>query len=476
MTDWRDAVLAGVVPLPGDDGAAGTGGAVWAGHGHIGRADVVVAVWDFTVRGGTFGEREAATFAAACAEATATRRPLVSLLRSGGTRLQEGMRALVGIPRASIALSRLAADGVPHISVCDQPTTGGVWVAVGSSADLRVGVAGATVGFSGPRVVEAMTGVAVPRGINTAESALAAGLLDAVVAPEQLATWLENAVLTLRPDDARETPAPVPIGVPDRSGWQQVEHSRTVARPGGGELLAALLTPDPADGASGDRPALDVVPLRAADDTVAAMLGRLRGHRVLGVALANRRAGRASPGGFALLRRAAELAGRLDLALVVLVDTVGADPLPVSEHGGIAPAIAAAMNAVLECAAPTVAIVHGDGGSGGALAGATTDVVAVTEAGWFAALGPEGAAAALRVSPEEAADAMGVAPRDLLASGFADALAPTEVRDLQDWVAARLDLLRALPRDERRARRLLRWSQPLPGSSASVPDGSPDIA
>jgi acyl-CoA carboxylase subunit beta len=467
VTDWRDAVLVGVSPLTEDlaqPGHADT--ALWVGHGRIGRADVVVACWNFSYRGGSFGERDASAFAVACAEAASTQRPLVSMIRSGGTRLQEGMRALVGIPRALLALELLADAAVPHIAVADNPTTGGVWVAIASGADLRVGVTGATVGFSGPRVIEAMTGVSVPRVTYTAESARAAGLLDAVVAPESLATWLENALIVLRPDEPTPVTAPFPVAVPDRSGHDQVAASRERERPSGGELLEALL-------AEGEELPVSVC---GPDDTVSAAIGRLCGHRVLVAALAARRSGRPTPGGYALLRRAAELAGRLDLPLVVLVDTAGADPLPVSEHAGIAPAISAAMSAVLRCPSPTVAVVHGEGGSGGALAGAVTDSVAVTELGWFAALGPEGAAATLRVDPADAADLMGVTPRDLLASGFADSLAPHEVTGLRQWLADRLGQLRAVRPAERMSRRRSRWAGPLPGSSASGDDEPPDIA
>ena len=466
MTDWRDAVLVGVSPLPQDVAETRPDTGLWVGHGQIGRADVVVTAWNFAVAGGSFGEREAGLFAAACAEAASTRRPLVSMIRSGGTRLQEGMRALVGIPRAILALELVAQAGVPHIAVADNPTTGGVWVAVGSCADLRVGVSDATVGFSGPRVIEAMTGVAVPRTTYTAEAALETGQLDAVVAPEALATWLENVLVQLRPDEAQPVPPPGPAAVPDRTGWEQVLDSRERDRPSGGELMARLLASE------------DSVPvaLGAADDAVTASVGRVGGHRVLAVALAARRAGRAGPAGYALVRRAAELAGRLDLALVVLVDTVGADPLPASERAGIAPAIAAATSAVLGCPAPTVAVIHGEGGSGGALAGAVVDCVAVTEHGWFAALGPEGAGATLRIDPKDAADRMGLTPRDLLASGFADALAPTDTVALREWLADQLNQLRAEPADQRISRRREKWSSALPGTSASAGDEPPDIA
>src|SRR3954454_2044669 len=176
----------------------------------------IVVEWNFAVHGGSFGEREAQLFAGACAEAADTGTPLVTILRSGGTRLQEGMRALVGIPRAVLALADVRAAGVPHIAVAASPTTGGVWVAMGSVADLRVGVRGATVGFSGPRVIEAMTGQAVPAYVNTAESALAAGLLDDVVDAEAVDGWILRALRALSDSDPRPTSEVSATAAPDR--------------------------------------------------------------------------------------------------------------------------------------------------------------------------------------------------------------------------------------------------------------------
>src|SRR3954468_2880161 len=177
----------------------------------------LVVEWNFAVHGGSFGEHEAQTFADACAEAAESRTPLVTVLRSGGTRLQEGMRALVGIPRAALALADVRAARVPHVAVAASPTTGGVWVAVGSVADLRVGVRGATVGFSGPRVIEAMTGVRLPEGANTAESAVAAGLLDDVVDETDVDAWIARALHVLR-GTVPSGPVPVAaeVDAPDR--------------------------------------------------------------------------------------------------------------------------------------------------------------------------------------------------------------------------------------------------------------------
>ena len=74
------------------------------------------------------------------------------------------MAALIGMARATTGTRRLADAGVPHVSIADTPTTGGVWTTVASRADVRAAMAGAPVGFGGPRVVEVVTGSATRAG------------------------------------------------------------------------------------------------------------------------------------------------------------------------------------------------------------------------------------------------------------------------------------------------------------------------
>ncbi|MDQ6649317.1 MAG: acetyl-CoA carboxylase subunit alpha/beta, partial [Actinomycetota bacterium] len=163
----------------------------------------------------------------------------------------------------------------------------------------------------------------------------------------------------------------------------------------------------------------------------------------------------------------AELADRLGIPLLTLVDTPGADPRQAAEDDGLAPAIGAALDAVLACRSPTVALVHGEGGSGGAIAAAATDRVLVTPEAYFIALGPEGAAAALRLPADEAADRMAITPADLRRLGFADALVPAPASataaGLRRTVADAVGLLSAQPAAERLTTRRRRWTAPLPG-------------
>jgi acetyl-CoA carboxylase alpha subunit len=436
--DWRDTLLAGSTALASSP-------VLRCGVATIDGIDAVVASWTFAHHGGSFGEADADAFLAATETAIERRLPVVSLLQSGGTRLGEGMRALVGIPRTTLALQRLRAAGLPHVSVADHPTMGGVWMSIASRADIRIAVAGALIGFSGARAVMAMTERELRPGANTAAAAYDAGLVDAVVEASDVVPVLTQALTALVGDDPDPVEVPRATRLTPRDGWAQVLASRTQARPDGLRLLDQLL--------SGS------IPLRGNDSTVAARVGRLAGRRVAAVALAAERSTMPTPAGFALLGRTARLAGSLDLALVVLVDTPGADPH--TEDQGLSAAIGEAMTAVLNTTAPTISLVHGEGGSGGALAGAVTDVVGVGPEGWFAALSPEGAAATLRIEPEAAASLMQITPAELLRDGFADSFVPAGLE--LAWLATTIDRLREVSGPDRLVHRHRRWSEALPG-------------
>ncbi len=403
----------------------------------------VAALWDFGAYGGSFGEDDAAALVAAAELARATRTPLLTVVRSGGTRLQEGMAALVGIPRARLALLALAADGVPHLSVADAPTTGGVWISVVSSADVRVAVQGSIVGFAGPRVVEAVTGVRPGPDSHTATSAAAAGLVDQVLAPSDVEGWVRGVLTAWTPGPSSDHRALVPVAPEVTTGWAQVQRARARTE-SGRQVLWRLLT--------------DRVRLGGADASVVACLGRWDGLPVVGIALAAELGGRPTPAGYRLAARALRLADRLALPVLSLVDTPGAEPGTTSEADGIAPAMGEALDALLTCRSATLAVLHGEGGSGGALALAAADALLVTPSSYFTALSPEGASAALRRPAEECADLLRLTPADLVALGAADAV----VGDPADGLPVLRRLL-ATEANRRRESRTARWSSVLPG-------------
>jgi len=317
-------------------------------------------------------------------------------------------------------------------------------------------VRGATIGFAGPRVAEVVLGAPLPPGSHTAESAYQAGLVDALLEPEEVGEWLGRTLAALRaaaPQGEAPPPATAAPAPEESEGDVQVERARHADRPSGRALLDRLVPYG--------------VDLRAdtGDDSVRAVVGDLQGTPVVAVAVAADRSRRPTPAGYRLVQRAAQLAQTLDRTLVTLVDTPGAEPGAAAEAGGVASAIADTMDALLACRAPTVAVVTGEGGSGGALAVSTADRVLVTPGCYFAALGPEAAAAALRTTPGATAKRLRLRPVDLLALGFADQATPEpDDGSFGPYVAAQAAHLAAQDPDDRRAARERRWAAPLPGS------------
>jgi acetyl-CoA carboxylase alpha subunit/acetyl-CoA carboxylase beta subunit len=361
----------------------------------------------FEVLGGTMGAASGEKVVRAYDRARDLRLPMVVLTRTGGARLQEGMVALVQLARTAAAARRHGQAGLLSLAVYGSPTTGGVLASYASLVDLRAVVAGAVIGFAGPRVAEGTLGVPLPPGSHTAESVYEHGLADARLGADEVAAWVEAALgLTDRPLPIRSLPAWDAPAV--RSGattgsdaWMEVLRSRAVGRPSGIDRAARLCS--------------SWVELRGTDPTVRAGLARVAGRRCVVVATDRYcAAGRPTPAGFRLAQRAVGLAGRLGMPVLTLVDTPGADPSPAAEVDGVASEIAQTLVALASCPTPTVSVCVGEGGSGGALALSYTDRLLMCEHATFSVIAPEGAAAILERDATKAAD---VAERLRLTSG-----------------------------------------------------------
>ena len=372
----------------------------------------------FEVLGGTMGAAAGEKVVRAYDRARDLRLPMVALTRTGGARLQEGMVALVQLARTAAAARRHAEAGLLSLAVYGSPTTGGVLASYASLVDLRAVVAGAVIGFAGPRVAEGTLGVPLPPGSHTAESVYAHGLADARLGAGDVAGWVEAALgLTDRPLTARSLPAWDPaLGVGTEAGasgsdaWIEVLRSRAVGRPSGIDRAARLCS--------------SWVELRGTDPTVRAGLARVAGRRCVVVATDRYCAsGRPTPAGLRLAQRAVGLAGRLAMPMVTLVDTPGADPSPEAEVDGVASEIARTLAALASCPTPTVSVCVGEGGSGGALALSYTDRLLMCEHATFSVIAPEGAAAILERDATKAAEVAGrlrLTSGDMLELGIVD--------------------------------------------------------
>lgn len=403
----------------------------------------------FDVLGGTMGAAVGERVVRAYDRARDLRLPVVVTSRSGGARLQEGMVSLAQLARTSSAASRHARAGLLSLGVYSSPTTGGVFASYASLVDLRAAVEHAVIGFAGPRVAEGVLGEPLPPGSHTAEAAFDAGKVDALLAPETQALWVEVALGQVqRPLPTRPLPAWTDPGA--EGAWAEVQRARAVGRPTGVDRAARMCS--------------SWTDMRGADPVVRAGLATIAGQRCVVVATDRYHGdGRPSPDGFRLAQRAVHLAGRLGLPVVTLVDTPGADPSAAAEADGLGIEIARTYQAFAECPTPIVSVCVGEGGSGGALALAYADRLLITEHAVFSVIGPEGAAAILERDPAHApavAGLLGLTSGDLLDLGVVDGVV-SEGQEALD--AAVIDALQQAAVGEREARfdkMTARWLEP----------------
>ncbi|MGH6945606.1 MAG: acetyl-CoA carboxylase carboxyltransferase subunit alpha, partial [Geminicoccaceae bacterium] len=205
--------------------------------------------------------------------------------------------------------------------------------------------------------------------------------------------------------------------------WQKTQVARHPERPHFSGYVNGLLqdyTPLAGDRAFGD------------DRAIQGGLARFRGHSLVVIGhekgtdtegRVRHNFGMANPEGYRKAVRLMELAERFRLPVLTLIDTPGAHPGVGAEERGQAEAIARAIETCLQLTVPLIGVIIGEGGSGGAVALAVADKVLMLEHAVYSVISPEGCAAILWRSGEEApqaAEAMRLTAQDLVQLGVVD--------------------------------------------------------
>ncbi len=202
----------------------------------------------------------------------------------------------------------------------------------------------------------------------------------------------------------RDGAAPVPASAADPKSavWARVQLARNQRRPRTLELLGAMA--DEVVELHGDR-------LFGDDRALVAAFARIEDRRFVAIGQQKgadteenirRNFGMPHPEGYRKAMRVMELAERFRLPVVTFVDVPGAHPGPESEERGIAEAIARSIGLMSRLRTPIVAVITGEGGSGGALAIAVADVVVALENAVYSVISPEGCASILWRTTDEA--------------------------------------------------------------------------
>ncbi|WP_329299497.1 acetyl-CoA carboxylase [Streptomyces sp. NBC_00659] len=385
------------------------------GRAPLGPVTAVLVAFEFGFLGGSLGERTGDRLEAAYDHARTHRLPVVSLVATGGSRMQEGMLALTQLQRVARQSALTREAGLAQIAVLRDPTTGGGWATLGAGADVTLALPGAQVAFAGSRVRPPDADPAA----YTAEAQVAAGSVDALVPKdglrEALALWLD---LLTRPAGGA---APVPAALGEAAdlpatGWDAVRRARAAERPRAEAYLDSYFTRRVAIG--GDR-------CGGTDDGVLCGFGRAYDGRT--VAYAAQRGTPTRPAGYRTAARLVRMAGRLGIPVLTLVDTPGAANDALAERQGAGAAIADLFAAVATARTPVTTLVIGEGGSGGALALAAPGNTWATPDSYFSVIAPESAAAILKRPADEVratAAQLRLRPQDLLDLGVIRGISP----------------------------------------------------
>lgn len=205
--------------------------------------------------------------------------------------------------------------------------------------------------------------------------------------------------------------------------WQKTQVARHPQRPHCLDFVSGLLTEFTPF--SGDRKFGD-------DDAIVGGFGRLRGESVCIIghekgsnteSRLRHNFGMARPEGYRKAVRLMDVADRFDIPVIALVDTAGAYPGIGAEERGQAEAIARSTETCLNLGVPNVAVIVGEGGSGGAIALATANRVLMLEHAIYSVISPEGAASILwrdTTKAEDAATNMKITADDMMRFGIID--------------------------------------------------------
>src|ERR1700682_1541056 len=191
----------------------GLNDAVKLGLGKLDGLPVFGAVQDFEFMGGSLGMAAGEAIIKGLQTAAQKNTPFILFAASGGARMQEGILALMQMPRTTIAVQNMRVTRRPYIVVLTNPTTGGVTASYAMLGDIHIAEPGALIGFAGPRVIEQTIREKLREGFQKSEYLRDHGMVDMVVPRHALRTTIAQLCRLLTKAPAAptgQTQLPVP--------------------------------------------------------------------------------------------------------------------------------------------------------------------------------------------------------------------------------------------------------------------------
>ena len=419
---------------------SGSTEAVTVGCGKIGGHKTVIGVCDPKFMIGSMGHAMGERITLAFERATERNLPLILFCCSGGARMQEGIISLMQMEKTSAAVKRHSDAGLFYCSVLTDPTMGGVTASFSTLADVILAEPQARIGFAGPRVIQQTIGQSLPAGFQTAQFQLEHGMVDRVVERHNLKNML-HYLLYAHPSQGHSRHFRNVVQLEhhmdgdsiraswdhDKSAWDKVKMVRSGDRASSMDYIERVFEDFRelhGDRCFGDDHAL-IGGLALMDGQPVTILANLRGKTMQ--ERFHRNFGMPKPEGYRKAIRLMQQAEKFGRPVIAFINTSGAFCGIDAEERGQGTAIAESIMKMAGLKVPTLCILVGEGGSGGALAIAAGNEVWMMEHSTYAILSPEGYSAILwktEGKAEEAAKIMKLTAQELAELGVIERIIP----------------------------------------------------
>lgn len=383
--------------IKSDQFRTGLDEAAVTGTAKVNGKQITVIALDFGFLGGSMGLIVGEKIALAYELAAKKQFPVITIINSGGTRVQEGVISLMQMSKTVSAANLLKNSNIPMISILCNPSTGQVMSSFATLSDIIIGEPGAKIGYSSYRKLRNKN-PDESKDQYTSEDFLKRGFVDLVINREDLKYQISTLIDILKPKysyKSKKIKITKNKNLKFNNALESLKISRNIDRPKASIYINNIFS-DFIE-LHGDR-------INDDDDSVIIGLGKILNEPFILIAQERKIITKSNnnvvrnyknkiiPSGFRKANRALKLAEKFKIPCLCLVDAVYPELSLKSEYSGLAFSISELISTKLNLETPILSVIIGEGGSETALAFSIADSIMMQKNSIFTPLSPEEAA------------------------------------------------------------------------------------
>ena len=383
--------------IKSDQFRTGLNEAVVTGTAKINGEDIIIIALDFGFLGGSMGLIVGEKVALAYELASKKNLPAITIINSGGSRIQEGVISLMQMSKTVSSANLLKNSNIPMITILCNPSTGQTMSSFATISDIIIGEPGAKIGYSSYRKLKNKNSDDSKKQY-TSEEFLTNGIIDLVVSRDELKYKISVLISILKPKysyKSKKLKITKNKNIKFNNALESLKISRNIDRPKSSIYINNIFSEFIE--LHGDRIGND-------DNSVIIGIGKIVNEPFVLVAQERRVITKSNnnvsrnynnkimPSGFRKANRALKLAEKFKIPCLCLVDAVYPELSLKSEYSGLAYSISELLSNKLSLETPILSIIIGEGGSETALAFSIADSIMMQKNSIFTPLSPEEAA------------------------------------------------------------------------------------